>query len=160
VAADHHGETKEYFFPPAALPVNANIPPEANQRWMEAFGRGLAVAFDERSWMYYGRDQFDLFCPGYWDSWPTLQGVTGMTFETRAGGKEGRRKLRDDGTVTTLRAAIGKHFTASLATIDTAVKNRVARLRDFRAFFRFRDGSGKTRRDSADVFKGSKPGAP
>lgn len=135
VAADHHGETKEYFFPPAALPINPHLPHEANGRWMDAFGRGLAAAFDERGWMYYVRDQFDLFYPGYWDSWPALQGATGMTFETTAGGEAGLNKLRDDGTVTTLRTAIAKHFTASLATIDTAVKNREARLRDFREYF-------------------------
>jgi hypothetical protein len=135
VAADHHGETTEYFFPPAALPINPNLPAESNERWMDIFGQGLAAAFDRQSWMYYVRDQFDLFYPGYWDSWPALQGATGMTFETTAGGKEGTRLRRDDGTITTLRTAIAKHFTASLATIDTAVIHREARLRDFRNHF-------------------------
>lgn len=143
VSADHHGETKEYFFPPAALPINPNLPGEATERWMETFGRGLAAAFDERNWMYYVRDQFDLFYPGYWDSWPALQGATGMTFETTAGGEKGVNLRRDDGTVTTLRTAIAKHFTSSLATIRTAVGNRKNRLRDFREFFVSAVASGR-----------------
>jgi len=81
------------------------------------------------------RDQFDLFYPGYWDTWPALQGATGMTFETTAGGEKGVNLRRDDGTLTTLRLAIAKHFTSGLATIRTAVGNREDRLRDFRKFF-------------------------
>jgi len=135
VSADHHGMTKEYFFPPAALPINPNLPGEATERWMETFGRALATAFDERNWMYYVRDQFDLFYPGYWDTWSALQGATGMSFETTAGGENGVNLRRDDGTVTTLRTAIAKHFTSGLATIRTAVGNRESRLRDFREFF-------------------------
>ncbi len=58
-----------------------------------------------------------------------------MTFETTAGGKAGLKMERDDGTVTTLRTAIAKHFTASMATIATAVEQREERLRDFREHF-------------------------
>src|SRR5690606_33824504 len=101
VAVDHHGETKEYFFPPASLPINPNLPAEASARWLDAFGRGNAAAFDAQGWMYYVRDVFDLFYPGYWDSWPGLQGATGMTYETSGGGKNGRNYRRDDGTIMT-----------------------------------------------------------
>ena len=31
------------------------------------------------------RDVFDLYYPGYWDSWPSLVGASGMTFETDGG---------------------------------------------------------------------------
>lgn len=135
VAADHHGETKEYFFPPAALPINPNLPgPELN-RWLEVFGRANAAAFDAHGWMYYVRDIFDVFYAGYWDSWPSLQGAVGMTYETSGGGKNGRRHRRDDGTIMTLRQAIAKHFTASLTTIATAAQHRRERLRDFHAHF-------------------------
>lgn len=135
VSVDHHGETKEFFFPPAALPINPNLPRESLVNWLDTFGRGNAEAFDRQGWMYYVRDLFDIFYAGYWDSWPALQGATGMTYETSGGGKDGRNLRRDDGTITTLRAAMGKHFTASLATIATAAANRVPRLRDFRAHF-------------------------
>lgn len=135
VAADHHGETKEFFFPPAALPINPNLPRESLERWLDVFGRGNAAAFDQQGWMYYVRDYFDIFYAGYWDSWPALQGATGMTYETSGGGKRGFNYLRDDETIMTLRSAIAKHFTASLATIATAAAHREARLRDFREHF-------------------------
>src|SRR5688500_5611203 len=67
VAVDLHGMTDQYFFPPAALPVNPNIAPEA-RRWLDVIGRGNAAAFDRYGWLYYVRDVFDLFYPGYWDT--------------------------------------------------------------------------------------------
>jgi hypothetical protein len=135
VAADHHGETKEYFFPPAALPINPNLPRSTFETWLDRFGRGNAAAFDQQGWLFYVRDVFDVFYPGYWDSWPSLHGATGMTYETSGGGKRGRNYRRDDDTIMTLRAAIAKHFTASLATLATAAEHREARLRDFRQHF-------------------------
>lgn len=135
VAVDHHGETKEYFFPPAALPINPNLPRTTLETWLDRFGRGNAAAFDAQGWLFYVRDIFDVFYPGYWDSWPSLQGATGMTYETSGGGKRGRNHRRDDETIMTLRAAIAKHFTASLATLETAAAHRVERLRDFRQHF-------------------------
>ncbi|HLM54823.1 MAG TPA: M14 family zinc carboxypeptidase, partial [Pyrinomonadaceae bacterium] len=79
VAVDHHGQPSQFFFPPAALPVNPNLPPEQTERWLTAFGRANAAQFDQRRWDFYVRDIFDLFYPGYWDSWPSLNGATGMT---------------------------------------------------------------------------------
>ncbi len=84
VFVDLHSTTDQYFFPPAAAPVNANLP-EASVRWLERFGQGNAQAFDGYGWQYYVRDVFDLFYPGYWDTWPSLQGATGMTFESDGG---------------------------------------------------------------------------
>ncbi|MCC5025849.1 MAG: hypothetical protein J6386_25060 [Candidatus Synoicihabitans palmerolidicus] len=81
------------------------------------------------------RDYFDIFYAGYWDSWPALQGATGITYETNGGGKRGINHRRDDDLIMTLRMAIAKHFTASMATVATAAANRVERLRDFRRFF-------------------------
>ena len=136
VAVDHHGQPSQFFFPPAALPVNPNLPPEQTERWLTAFGRANAAQFDQRNWDFYVRDIFDLFYPGYWDSWPALQGATGMTYETDSGGWKGLRWRRDDETVVTMRSGIAKHFVASLTTLATAAANREARLRDFYGFKR------------------------
>ncbi|MBI1723304.1 MAG: hypothetical protein HYR48_05290 [Gemmatimonadetes bacterium] len=144
VFVDHHGQTTQFFFPPAALPVNQNIPPQTN-RWMEAFGRGNAAAFDRYGWQYYVRDVFDLFYAGYWDSWPALNGATGMTYETDGGGDLGLNWHRDDGSIVTFRDGIAKHFTASLATAETAAQSRVERLRDYYDFRR--TGMEETRRE-------------
>jgi hypothetical protein len=135
VFVDHHGELSQMYFPPWALPVNANIPAQT-ARWTETFGRGNAAAFDQYGWPYFVRDVFDLYYAGYWDSWPALNGATGMTFETDGGGDMGLNWRREDGTISTLRGAIAKHFTASLATVETAARSRVERLRDYYDFRR------------------------
>src|SRR5215204_2866231 len=146
VAVDHHGQPSQFFFPPAALPVNPNLPPEQTERWLSAFGRANAQQFDQRNWDFYVRDIFDLFYPGYWDSWPALNGATGMTYETDGGGWKGLRWKRDDETIVTLRSGIAKHFVASLTTLATAAANREARLRDFYEFKRTAIEEGRTGR--------------
>jgi len=135
VLADHHGQTKEYFFPPPALPINPNLPAKPTKKWVQIFGQANAAAFDRYGWPYFVREIFDLFYPGYWDTWSSLHGATGMTYETDGGGPLGFRWYRDDGTVLTLADGIAKHFTASLSTVLTAAENREARLRDYRDFF-------------------------
>ncbi len=136
VLVDHHGQPSQYFFPPAALPINPNLPQPVTNKWLDTFGRANAKNFDANRWDYYVRDIFDLFYPGYWDSFPSLNGAIGMTYETDGGGFKGLRWTRDDGTIVTLRSAIAKHYVASLTTLETAAKNRAARLQDFYDFRR------------------------
>ncbi len=136
IVVDHHGQTSQYFFPPAALPINPNLPQPATNKWMDVFGRANAKSFDAMRWDYYVRDVFDLFYPGYWDSFPSLNGAIGMTYETDGGGFKGLNWTRDDGSIATLRSAIAKHYVASMTTLETAAKNRVARLQDFYDFRR------------------------
>ena len=136
VAVDHHGQPSQFFFPPAALPINPNLPQPMTNKWLDTFGRANANAFDRNKWDYYVRDIFDLFYPGYWDSYPSLNGAIGMTYETDGGGFKGLRWKRDDGTIVTLRSAIAKHFVASLTTLETLAANRQSRLKDFYDFRR------------------------
>lgn len=132
VAVDLHGMTDQYFFPPAALPVNPNIAAES-LRWLDVVGRGNAAAFDRYGWLYYVRDVFDLFYPGYWDTWPSLTGATGMTYETDGGGWKGVLWRRDDGSLLSLRDGIAKHHVAALATVATTAAGSTERVRDFLA---------------------------
>lgn len=146
VAADHHGQPSQFFFPPTALPINPNLPQPMTARWNEMYGRANARAFDANRWDYYVRDVYDAFYPGYWDMYPSLNGAIGMTYETDGGGTKGLRYTRDDGTIATLRSAIAKHFTASMSTLEVTAKNRIERLKDFYAF----------RADGMDQFAPSK----
>ncbi|MDT4897478.1 MAG: hypothetical protein QOH25_2555 [Acidobacteriota bacterium] len=146
VVVDHHGQPAQFFFPPAAQPVNPNLPSEQTARWLTTFGRANAAAFDSRNWDFYVRDVFDLFYPGYWDSWPALNGATGMTYETDGGGFKGLRWKRDDDTIVTLRSGIAKHYVASMTTLDTAAHNREARLRDYYDFRRSGIEEGRTQK--------------
>lgn len=136
IVVDHHGQPSQYHFPPAALPINPNLPQPVTNKWLDIFGRANAASFDANRWDYYVRDIFDLFYVGYWDSFPSLNGATGMTYETDGGGFKGLRWTRDDGTIVTLRSAIAKHFVASMTTLETASRNRVARLKDYAEFRR------------------------
>jgi hypothetical protein len=136
VVVDLHGQPSQYFFPPAALPINPNLPQPQTNKWLDTFGRANARNFDANKWDYYVRDIFDLFYPGYWDSFPALNGAIGMTYETDGGGFKGLRWTRDDGTIATLRSAIAKHYVASLTTLETLAKNRAERLQDFYDFRR------------------------
>jgi len=132
VFVDHHGQTASFFFPPTAEPTNHTLPYADYHRWVDRFGRGNAAAFDRHGWNYYVRDVFDFHATGYWDTWPTLQGAIGMTYETDGGGNLAFR--RDDETVVTLLDGMARHFTASLATLETAVRYREERLHDMAAF--------------------------
>jgi hypothetical protein len=160
VAIDQHGQTTNYFFPPTAAPMNENLRAGGSfQRWMEIFGRGNAAAFDRYGWMYYSRDVFDFFGPFYWDSWPSLTGAIGMTYETDCGGWKGVLWRRDDGSLCSFRDGIAKHFVAALATIETTATRRADRVRDWFAFREAAVNEGRTGRMRRVVFlPGRDPG--
>ena len=134
LAVDHHGQPSQYFFPPTSLPVNPNLPQPQTSKWEERYGRANAAAFDANKWDYYVRDVFDAFYPGYWDMYPSLNGATGMTYETDGGGPKGLNWTRDDGTIVTFRSSIAKHYVASMTTLETNSKNKVERIKDFYDF--------------------------
>ena len=141
VAVDQHGYTYSFFFPPTARPMNGNLGGDF-QKWMEIYGRANAAAFDQFGWMYYSRDIFDFYGPFYWDSWPSLTGAIGMTYETDCGW--GVQTRRQDGTLCTFRAAIAKHFVAALATIDITSSRRADRVKDWVKFRREAVDEGRT----------------
>jgi hypothetical protein len=141
VTADLHGYTSQYYMAPAARPVNANIS-GFPFRWSEIIGKGNAEAFDRFGWLYYVRDQFDLYYPGYYDSWPSLTGAMGATYETDGG--PALLKRRADNTLLSLRDGIAKHFIASIATVETTAARAQERVRDYLAFRQQAIADGRT----------------
>ncbi len=138
VHVDYHemGAEATYYFAPPAEPVHETVAPLL-KKWFDVYGRGNAAAFDRYGFRYYTREDFDLLYPSYGDSWPSLNGAIGMTYE-QAGGPAGglTLTLREGQRTLSLRDRAARHFTSSLATIDTSVKHREARLRDFYDFHR------------------------
>jgi hypothetical protein len=135
VYVDFHemGSDSSYFFPPPAEPVH----PKLDRRlvgWLDTFGRANAVAFDHRGWSYFKSENYDLFYPGYGDSYPTLRGAVGMTYEMAGGGRGGVAIGRPDGSILTLSDRIARHFTTSVATVKTAAHNGKKLLNDFAAY--------------------------
>jgi hypothetical protein len=130
VFVDFHemGAKSSYFFPPDAKPLNANLSPEV-EKWLDVFGKANAQEFSKRGWPFFVAERFDLFYPGYGDSWPSLRGAIGMTYEMAGGGRAGSAIERDDATVLTLADRAQRHFTTAMTTVRTAAANREALLR-------------------------------
>lgn len=125
VFVDYHemfsGST--YFFPPAADPVNPLLD-ERTVAWLDVFGRANAEAFDRQGWPYFKAETFDLYYPGYGDSYPGFRGAVGMTYEMAGHGRAGLVLERRDRSLLTLADRIARHFTTSLSTVRTAAENR------------------------------------
>jgi hypothetical protein len=136
VHVDYHemDYTSTYFFFPAALPVHQALPPEV-VKWGKIFGKGNADAFDRHNIPYYVGEHFDMFYPGYGDSWPTFNGSIGMTYEQAGGSRGGLAVRKPNGQILTLRDRARNHFITSIATIETSVKNRKERIEDFAKFW-------------------------
>lgn len=135
VVADLHemGGNSTYYFAPPAVPINPHITKD-QMKWLEAFGRANAGAFDQRGFAYFIREVYDSFYPGYGESWPIFHGSVGMTYEQAS--TRGLVLRRNDGTLLHYRDAVTHHFTAAVTTAITAAKNREALLRDFLSYRR------------------------
>jgi hypothetical protein len=117
-----------YFFPPDAKPINANLP-KAVEDWLDVFGRANAAEFSKRGWAFFVAERFDLFYPGYGDSWPSLHGAIGMTYEMAGHGRAGTAIEREDGTILTLADRIERHYTTGITTVRTAAQHKNDLLR-------------------------------
>ncbi len=112
-----------YFFFPAAAPVNP-IYPEHVMSWARRFGEANARAFDQFGWPYFTGESYDLLYPGYGDSWPSLHGAIGMTYEQAGGGSAGLAFERTAGDTLTLHHRASQHRTAGHATLRAAAAGR------------------------------------
>jgi hypothetical protein len=119
-----------YFFFPAAAPINPIYPPYVLE-WGKRFGDANARAFDQHGWAYYSGEEFDLFYPGYGDSWPSLTGAIGMTYEQAGHGAAGQAIERTDGDTLTLRDRALHHWTSGLATLRAAAAGKAQLLTDY-----------------------------
>lgn len=121
-----------YFFFPAAAPINPVYPAYVLE-WGKRFGAGNARAFDARGWAYYTAESFDLFYPGYGDSWPSLTGAIGMTYEQAGHSMAGLAIEREDGDTLTLHERAQHHRVSGQATLRTAAAGKTALLLDYAA---------------------------
>ncbi|WP_287444822.1 M14 family zinc carboxypeptidase [Altererythrobacter sp.] len=120
-----------YFFSPAADPVNPNLTP-AQIRLYELIGRNNAAWFDRIGEPYFTREVYDLFYPGYGDTWNAHQGAIGSTYEQ--GSPRGLVWERRDGTELTYAAGVRNHFVASLSTAEAVAQNADRFMSDYAAY--------------------------
>ncbi|MCB0278718.1 MAG: zinc carboxypeptidase, partial [Calditrichaeota bacterium] len=137
VYVDFHemGYNSSYFFFPAAKPFSPYYP-ESTQKWGKVFGEGNAKMMSRFGRLFYTAQWFDLFYPGYGDSYPSLIGSIGMTYEQGGHSSGGKLVEREDGTQLSLLERASNHYHTSMATIETAVTNKKNLLTDFSRFFK------------------------
>ena len=127
--------TSSYFFFPAAPPINP-IYPRHVLDWGRYLGQANAKTFDRCGWAYYTGEDFDLFYPGYGDSWPSLTGAIGMTYEQAGHSRAGLAIERPDGSVLTLAERAQHHRATGAATLRAAAARKSALLQDYARFHR------------------------
>ncbi len=136
IHVDFHeqGINNPYYFAPAAEPFHELITP-----WQRSFqteiGKNNAKYFDEKGWLYFTKERFDLFYPSYGDTYPIYNGSIGMTYEQAGHSRGGLAAVKEDGDTLTLVDRATHHYTTSLATIETASKNAKQLLVEFKHFF-------------------------
>ncbi|TKK67485.1 zinc carboxypeptidase [Ilyomonas limi] len=135
VHVDFHeqGPNSPYYFAPAAEPYH-----EVITQWQRDFqvmvGKNNAKYFDANGWLYFTREEFDLFYPSYGDTYPLYSGAIGMTYEQGGIGAGLGIRLEDEDTLT-LADRIMHHYTTSMATIETVSKNAKRLVSEFKQFY-------------------------
>lgn len=135
VHVDFHeqGFDSPYYFAPAAEPVHQDI-----TSWQRDFqvivGKNNARYFDEKGWMYFTRERFDLLYPSYGDTYPTYNGSIGMTYE-QGGIGGGLAVINSEEDTLTLKARVTHHHTTGIATVETVSANADRLITEFQKFF-------------------------
>jgi len=122
------GGNATYYFTPEAVPYNPHIT-SSQREVLDVYGRNNAKWFDEYGFLYFTREVFDAFYPGYGASWPIYHGTNAATYEQASA--RGLVFQRDDGTSLHFRDSVRHHFVASIATAETTATNRRRMLDGF-----------------------------
>jgi hypothetical protein len=122
------GSNTTYYFTPEAAPFNPHFT-KTQRESLNWFGKNNAKWFDKFGFDYFTREVFDAFYPGYGASWPIYYGGIAATYEQAS--SRGLVIRRSDGKTMRYRETVRHHFTASLATAETAADNRAKLLQNF-----------------------------
>jgi hypothetical protein len=135
IHVDYHeqGYNEPYYFAPAAEPFHEVITPW-QRKFQTDIGKNHAKYFDQKGWLYFTRERFDLFYPSYGDTWPTYNGSIGMTYE-QGGIGAGLGIINEDGDTLTLRDRTLHHHTTGMSTVEVASVNATELVKNFKQFF-------------------------
>jgi hypothetical protein len=136
VHVDFHeqGYNEPYYFAPAAEPFHEVITPWQRE-FQTTIGKNNAKYFDQKGWLYFTKERFDLFYPSYGDTYPTYSGAIGMTFEQGGHSRGGLTVVIDDGDTLTLTDRLTHHFTTGMATVEITSLNASKVVKEFRKYF-------------------------
>ncbi len=135
VHVDYHeqGYNNPYYFAPAAEPYHDVITPWQRQFQVE-IGKNNAKYFDSNGWLYFTKQEFDLFYPSYGDTYPTYNGSIGMTFE-QGGISAGLSVQTTDGDTLTLADRLEHHYRTGLSTIEISSQHAERLVKEFHHYF-------------------------
>ena len=106
-----------------------------NPKFQVQIGKNHAKYFDKNGWLYFTKERFDLFYPGYGDTYPTFNGAIGMTYEQAGHGNAGLGVLNDEGEILTLKDRVNRHNIAGLSTVEIASQNAKKINEEFIRYF-------------------------
>ena len=135
VVVDFHeqGYNSPYYFAPAAEPYHEVITP-----WQREFqvmiGKNNAKYFDRHGWLFFTKQEFDLFYPSYGDTYPTYNGAIGMTFE-QGGIGAGLAVQTSEGDTLRLADRLDHHYMTGMSTIEVSSMNAGRLLKEFHTYF-------------------------
>jgi Zinc carboxypeptidase len=135
VHVDYHeqGYNSPYYFAPAAEPYHEVITP-----WQREFqvmiGKNNAKYFDRHGWLFFTKQEFDLFYPSYGDTYPTYNGAIGMTFE-QGGISAGLAVQTSEGDTLRLADRLEHHYITGMSTIEVSSQNAGRLLKEFHTYF-------------------------
>src|SRR6186713_266576 len=136
VHVDFHeqGYNNPYYFAPAAEPYH-----EVITSWQRDFqiqiGKNNAKYFDQAGWLYFTKEEFDLFYPSYGDTYPTYNGGIGMTFEQGGHSRGGLAVIQSDEDTLTLADRLEHHYTTGMSTVEVSSGNAARLIREFHKYF-------------------------
>ncbi|HVU54822.1 MAG TPA: M14 family metallopeptidase [Puia sp.] len=136
VHVDFHeqGYNNPYYFAPAAEPYHDVITP-----WQREFqvqiGKNNAKYFDSHGWLYFTKEEFDLFYPSYGDTYPTYNGAIGMTFEQGGSPRGGLAVATANEDTLTLADRLEHHYTTGISTIEVSAQNATRLIKEFHKYF-------------------------
>jgi hypothetical protein len=135
VHVDFHemGVDDPYYFAPAGEPFHENLT-EWQIDFQFTIGRNNAEYFNENGWLYFTEEVFDLFYPGYGDTWPLFNGAIGMTYEQGGSGRAGRAVITAEGDTLTLTERLRHHHTTGLSTVEATAANHERVVRKFAGY--------------------------
>ena len=135
VHVDYHeqGYNAPYYFAPAAEPYHEVITPWQRQ-FQIMIGKNNAKYFDRHGWLFFTKQEFDLFYPSYGDTYPTYNGGIGMTFE-QGGISAGLAVLTNDGDTLKLSDRLEHHYFTGLSTIEISSQHAAELLKQFHTYF-------------------------
>ncbi|NJN27884.1 MAG: zinc carboxypeptidase [Cyclobacteriaceae bacterium] len=124
----------QYYFAPAARPWHESIT-DWQKEFQHLVGNNNAKYFDEKGWLYFTRETFDLLYPGYGDTYPSYNGAIGMTFEMPGNSEAGLLIRTEKGDSLTLAHRIDMHYTTTMATLEICYNHRKKLIDEFGSFF-------------------------